>query len=98
MSLLSPHIYDGHLKELYLDGCERVNDNAISVLTGRDPNHLQVEFNLVRGYFEPDRFPNSFRPKKGLELLSLSECRNIHCSGIMKLDKLQNLKILNLLG
>lgn len=95
---LSPFVNKGTLKELYLDGCEKVNDNALSILTGRDPTHLQVDQNLLRDEAALEENPLAIRKSKGLELLSLSECRNIHCSGIMKLDKLQNLRTLNLLG
>lgn len=94
-----PYMNKGVLKELYLDGWEKVNDNALSVLTGRDLNFLSVE---LRG-FKPDIMLDSLPPlwnqkPKGIELLSLNECRNLHWSGIMKLDKMQDLKTLNLLG
>lgn len=98
IGLLAPHINQGTLKELYLDGWEKVNDSALSVLTGRDPHFLQVETNFNRSEFIHERFPVILHKRKGLELLSISECRNIHWPGIMKLDRLQNLKTLNLLG
>ena len=98
IKLISNHVNSGILEELYLDGWERVNDNALSILTGRDPNHLQVESDLNRESMNFDRLPHQMGRRNGLKLLSLGECRNIHCSGIMKLDKLKNLKTLNLLG
>lgn len=96
--ILASHIDNGVLKELYLDGWEKINDNALSILIGRDPNFLQVEPKYKNGFIEPDRMPSSIKISKGLELLSLNECRNIHCSGIMKLEKMKSLKTLNLVG
>ena len=69
-----PYINKGVLKELYLDGCEKVNDNALSVLTGRDPNHLSVEMKGIKSDFMFDSLTPFCSPKpKGLELLSLNE-------------------------
>ena len=48
ISVIARHIAKGTLKELYLDGCEKVNDNALSALTGRDPNFLQAESLILR--------------------------------------------------
>ena len=100
ISMLSSHIKEGNLKKLYLDGWEKVNDNALSVLTGRDPNFLQTEsLSQYTSRLLKDSLPSRNQVKqKGLELLSLSEWRNVHWSGVMKLDKLKNLKNLNLLG
>lgn len=98
IGMLAPYVNRGNLKELYLDGCEKINDNALSILTGRDPNYLQPDTMTSREGFRMDRNSIQNRYDSGLELLSLSECRNIHCAGIMKLDKFQNLKTLNLLG
>lgn len=95
---IAPFVNKGTLKELYLDGCEKINDSALSVLTGRDPNFLQADTHFFKENFGFERYPSAVKKHKGLELLSLSECRNIHCNGIMKLDKLQNLRTLNLLG
>ena len=98
IGMLAPYINLGVLKELYLDGWEKINDSALSILTGRDPNLLQIEANIMRNDFILERFPVIWNKPKGLELLSISEWRNVHWSGIMKLDRLQNLKTLNLLG
>lgn len=70
-------------------------------MSGRDPTYLTVNLPTINeGSFEMERYPHNpkSKPKGGLELLSLGECRNINCTGIMKLDKLENLKTLYLLG
>lgn len=98
------------LEELLLDGCENVDDYALYCLTEKfcqlsmPLTSLQrvrslEEDELMFSFIEEPELPADFKGgARGLQVLSLAECRNITDQGISNLRKLTRLKDLNLLG
>ena len=76
--------YLSRLKELFLDGCENIDDCALIMLCNRfqDCSHKHI---LKGG-------------ARGLRKLSLGECRSLSNQGIAHLRKLKKLEELNVLG
>lgn len=85
-----------YLRELYLDGCEKVNDQALSSLTMRSRRDIEIPtihefFNLEGQIYIHDfssiaitkeEMKNTLKDVgeggvRGLEVLSLAECRNV---------------------
>jgi hypothetical protein len=93
------------LKELLLDGCEHLDDYAVVCLTEKFSHSKPqtAEVAELYNYSQRDRLagPLYYELKggaRGLEKLSLGECRQITDQGLGYLRKLGRLKELNLLG
>lgn len=83
IKLIAPYWVKGNLKELHLDGWEKITDIALANLVSPENNPWEqisiinrTEIQELKSWEIYDQSPI------GLELLSLSECRNIHCSGV----------------
>jgi len=95
------------LQELYLDGCENVDDYALKMLVekfpqGKPNSLLKLEENENTNYYS---YMKDFELDKdlkgggrGLKTLSIAECRKITDTGLSYLRKLKRLKYLNVLG
>ena len=87
--------------ELLLDGCELIDDLAIMWLADKfhtgEPLNPALRESLE--YLNPVTDQSILTGgARGLEILSLVECRKITDQGIAQLKKLKRLKDLNLLG
>jgi len=83
------------LKELYLDGCEKINDLAIIALTSKakypkdPPPYSGLDPQMVKDYSTAEEMNRALKRigkggTRGLEVLSLSECRNIYDAGVVQ--------------
>eukprot|EP00742_Colponemidia_sp_Colp-10_P006503 GILJ01006968.1.p1 GENE.GILJ01006968.1~~GILJ01006968.1.p1 ORF type:complete len:656 (-),score=43.23 GILJ01006968.1:188-2155(-) len=87
------------LIELRLDGCERVNDPALWALTGYCPSLETIaSMELPPSFiFSSDSFSTGVGAR-GLQTLSMCECRNVQDAGVKSLALCTELRHLNLLG
>jgi len=76
------------LKAALFDGCQRFDDYALAMLAERFCSALKIEVS------EPDLKGGS----RGLQLLSLAECRNISDKSMAYIGKLKRLENLNMRG
>ena len=92
------------LKELYLDGCENVDDDALKSLVSKYPNRKPESLKRLE---ENDNFAPFMDFEmdedlkggaRGLRVISIAECRRVTENGIIHLRKLKRLKSLNVLG
>ena len=104
------------LRELYLDGCEKINDSALlrltktrsSVYPNSNLNNLLnnsvsfwKELKLIAGSeAELRRLVSdmSMSGSRGLEVISLAECRHITDEGVVRLSKCKLLRKVCFLG
>lgn len=105
------------LRELYLDGCDKVNDSALANLVSKGKKEHErpefAQFFSLQGNIYLHDFSSiavnqeemhqivtdiSIGGARGLEVLSLAECRNVFDAGISYLSNLKYLKKLTLLG
>jgi len=116
LEIVSQHANPFYLRELHLDGCERVNDAAIHKLVKPkstfNSNHVYAnmvhslppfakELHALAGNEEDlRRMVNevSICGSRGLELISLAECRHVTDEGVIRLGKCKFLRSLCLLG
>ena len=114
MAIIADHANPFYLKELYLDGCEQINDAALTKLTKprADGLYTNIDFerqklnhSILKQYMEAtvsgsrELILNIQRSGVGgLEAISLSECRQISESGILKLAKCSLLRKVCFLG
>lgn len=84
MHSISQNCNPEYLEELYLDGCENIDDCCLITLCGK-----------FEGYKKNDKYSGGAR---GLKKLSLAECRTIQNGGLGYLRKLSLLEELNILG
>ena len=95
--MIGKHANSSCLRELYLDGCERINDEAILRLT--KPRGTVVRM-PVFGQFS-DLCQATWLSQngcRGLRTISLAECRSITDKGVHYIAKLQYLQTVCLLG
>ena len=103
MAIIAEEANPFHLRELYLDGCEKISDNALVSLTFKTRREVNLpeinEFFNTKGEIYIHDFSsiaisneekiNTLKEigeggARGLEVLSLAECRNITDTGITK--------------
>jgi hypothetical protein len=83
------------LKELLLDGCENICDISLTCLIERF-THSE---NITNQAMEDSPFDEDLKGgARGIETLSLAECRMITDQGVAFLRKLKRLRHLNILG
>ena len=88
LAVLAEYSNPYYFKKLHLDGCEKLNDAALFALVKKSsglPRAQMFDKELKGG-------------ARGLTEISLSECRNIHCTGVQNLTKCRRMKSVNLLG
>ena len=116
MELIAQHSNPFFLKELYLDGCEHVNDMALIKLTKprtrpiKLPNKDNYRYNTLLNQDQIAQIAGSDEEyhkmmteisncgTRALEVISLSECRQISDNGISKLAKCKLLRKVCFLG
>lgn len=107
--LISQHANSFYLRELYLDGCERINDLALVKLTA--PKNFQqlavkqLPAHMVKLVGDGDEEGKRRvvaqmlqSGTRGLQVISLAECRNITDAGVQPLAKCSFLEKVCLLG
>lgn len=85
MHAISQNCNPAYLEELYLDGCENIEDISLISLCSPFEEGQRIYMDLKGGAY-------------GLRKLSLSECRTIQNTGLSYLRKLKRLEELNILG
>jgi hypothetical protein len=85
MHAISQNCNPEYLEELYLDGCENIEDVSLISLCATFEEVRKMTWQLKGGAF-------------GLKKLSLAECRAIQNTGLGYLRKLKNLEEINILG
>ena len=116
MEVISHNANPFFLKELYLDGCENINDDALvrmtkprqapynrPDLTKYKISELLVSEQLRELASSAEELRKliaeiSCSGTRALEVISLSECRQITDSGILKLTKCKLLRKISFLG
>ena len=116
MEVISHNANPFFLKELYLDGCENINDDALMRLTKTRPtaynkpdfskyriSELLVNEQLRELATSADELRKltveiSMSGTRALEVISLSECRQIQDNGILLLKKCKLLRKISFLG
>jgi len=79
--MIGKHANSSYLKELYLDGCERINDEALLKLTKPRGAVLQMPaFSQFRELCQTMWL--SQNGCRGLRTISLAECRSITDKGV----------------
>lgn len=85
--LIGFHANSSFLRELYLDGCERINDEAILKLT--KPKGISFKLPLLTQFGDIVQATwLSQNGCRGLRTISLAECRSITDKGVAYLAKL----------
>ncbi len=85
--MIGKHANSSCLRELYLDGCEGVNDEAILRLT--KPRGTVIQMPIIGQFSDLSQAMwLSQNGCRGLRTISLAECRSISDKGVQYIAKL----------